>query len=104
MLPVVSQNPAYRKACFTAKRAITPKIGQLTSSASNIAQIIQSLHDTLSSMRPPAGQEASSQPYIWTLNHLAKALVKQCEAEVTAKIGTAYPLGRVVVGDRKSVV
>lgn len=99
MLPVVSQNPAWRKACFQAKRAITPKIGQLTSSASAIARITAQLDDVLSSMRapPPAGPGAP-EPYTWTLNHLAKALVKQAETEVTAKLGTAYPLARVVVG------
>ncbi|GAA5911270.1 hypothetical protein JCM8208_004314 [Rhodotorula glutinis] len=99
VLPVVSQNPAWRKACFQAKRAITPKIGQLTSSATAIARITAQLDDVLSSMRapPPAGPGAP-EPYTWTLNHLAKALVKQAETEVTAKLGTAYPLARVVVG------
>ncbi|KAM0752160.1 GLE1-domain-containing protein [Meredithblackwellia eburnea MCA 4105] len=98
VLPVVSQNPAYRKACFAAKRAITPKIGQLTASASAISRIIQQLHEILTSLRPPAGQETSTQPYTWALNHLSKALVKQAETEVTAKLGTAYPLGRIVIG------
>lgn len=99
VLPVVSQNPTWRKACFQAKRAITPKIGQLTSSASATHRIITQLDEVLSSMRapPPAGPGAP-EPYTWTLNHLAKALVKQAETEVTAKLGTAYPLGRVVVG------
>lgn len=98
VLPAVSQNPVYRKACFTAKRAITPKIGQLTSSVSATTTIIAQLDSLLTSLRPPAGQETAIEPYIWTLNHLAKALVKQAEQEVTAKLGTAYPLGRVVVG------
>ncbi|GJN93082.1 hypothetical protein Rhopal_006127-T1 [Rhodotorula paludigena] len=99
VLPVVSQNPAWRKACFQAKRSITPKIGQLTSSAEAISRIITQLDELLSSLRapPPAGPGAP-EPYTWTLNHLAKALVKQAETEVTAKLGTAYPLGRVVVG------
>ncbi|GAA5959181.1 hypothetical protein JCM21900_001419 [Sporobolomyces salmonicolor] len=95
VLPVVSQNPGWRKSCFQAKRAITPKIGQLTSSASAISRIITQLDELLSSLRPPAGPP---EPYTWTLNHLAKALVKQAETEVTAKLGTAYPLGRVVIG------
>ncbi|GAA5992200.1 hypothetical protein JCM10908_001815 [Rhodotorula pacifica] len=95
VLPVVSQNPAWRKACFQAKRSITPKIGQLTSSAEAITRIIAQLDQLLSSLKPPAGPP---EPYTWTLNHLAKSLVKQAETEVTAKLGTAYPLGRVVVG------
>ncbi|GAA6010532.1 hypothetical protein JCM10207_001349 [Rhodosporidiobolus poonsookiae] len=100
VLPVVSQNPAWRKACFQAKRAITPKIGQLTSSAEAISRIIGQLDELLSSLKPNPSNPAErpSEPYIWTLNHLAKALVKQAETEVTAKLGTAYPLGRVVVG------
>ncbi|KAI5477641.1 poly(A)+ mRNA-nucleus export-related protein [Pseudohyphozyma bogoriensis] len=98
VLPVVSQNPAFRKACFTAKRSITPKIGQLTSSNSATSHIIDQLHSLLSSLLPPKGQETATQPYTWTLNHLAKALVKQAEQEVTAKLDTAYPLGRVVIG------
>ncbi|BGP02878.1 hypothetical protein RTG_03000 [Rhodotorula toruloides ATCC 204091] len=95
VLPVVSQNPDWRKSCFQAKRAITPKIGQLTSSAEAISRIIGQLDELLTSLRPPAGP---AEPYTWTLNHLSKALVKQAETEVTAKLGTAYPLGRVVVG------
>lgn len=95
VLPTVSQNPAYRKDCFTAKRSITPKIGQLTSSLEATTRIIGQLDALLTSLRAPSG---GNEPYLWTLNHLAKALVKQAETEVTAKIGTAYPLGRVVVG------
>ncbi|KAL8280673.1 hypothetical protein RQP46_006996 [Phenoliferia psychrophenolica] len=94
VLPVVSQNDVYRKACFTAKRAITPRIGQLTSSSSATLDIISRLDQVLASMRLPD----ATAPYTWTLNHLAKALVKQAEMEVTAKIATAFPLGRVVVG------
>ncbi|GAA6036345.1 hypothetical protein JCM8097_001677 [Rhodosporidiobolus ruineniae] len=100
VLPVVSQNPAWRKACFQAKRAITPKIGQLTSSSSATLRIITHLDELLASLKPasPPTPDRPAEPYVWTLNHLAKALVKQAETEVTAKLGTAYPLGRVVVG------
>lgn len=94
VLPVVSQNPAWRKACFQAKRSITPKIGQLTSSTEATTRIITQLDQLLSSLKPPTGP---AEPYTWTLNHLAKSLVKQAETEVTAKLGTAYPLGRVVI-------
>ncbi|GAA5868361.1 hypothetical protein JCM8547_002165 [Rhodosporidiobolus lusitaniae] len=100
VLPVVSQNPAWRKACFQAKRSITPKIGQLTSSAEAILRIITQLDELLSSLKsdPSNPSARPSEPYTWTLNHLAKSLVKQAETEVTAKLGTAYPLGRVVIG------
>lgn len=36
--------------------------------------------------------------YTWLLNHLSKSLIKQSETEVTAKLPTAFPLARVVVG------
>ncbi|GAA5831985.1 hypothetical protein JCM11251_002773 [Rhodosporidiobolus azoricus] len=100
VLPVVSQNPAWRKACFQAKRSITPKIGQLTSSAEATLRIITQLDELLSSLKPDPANPAArpAEPYTWTLNHLAKSLVKQAETEVTAKLGTAYPLGRVVIG------
>ncbi|GAA5969289.1 hypothetical protein JCM3765_002314 [Sporobolomyces pararoseus] len=93
VLPIVSQNPTLRKSCFQAKRSITPKIGQLTSSLSAITRIISQLDELLRSIQPNS-QEA----YVWTSNHLSKSLIKQAETEVTAKLGTAYPLGRVVIG------
>lgn len=113
VLPVVSRDATLRKACFQAKRSITPKIGQLTSSRSAISRIIQQLDELLksiqqlvtssSSQAPQGGAESSSsggggEAYVWALNHLSKSLIKQAETEVTAKLGTAYPLGRVVVG------
>ncbi|KAM0786941.1 hypothetical protein ACM66B_002362 [Microbotryomycetes sp. NB124-2] len=98
VLPTVSQNADWRKRCFTAKRSITPKIGQLTSSSETTLRIINQLDQILTSMRPSPGSNGPSEPYTWTLNHLSKALVKQAETEVTAKLSTAYPLGRVVVG------
>ena len=91
----MSSNPAYRTACFTAKRAIKPKIGQLTASASATLRIITQLNDLLTPLKAPG---AAPEPYVWVLNNLAKALVKQAEQEVTAKLSTAYPLGRVVIG------
>ncbi|GAA5939145.1 uncharacterized protein JCM15063_004440 [Sporobolomyces koalae] len=94
VLPVVSQNPTLRKACFQAKRSITPKIGQLTSSRSAISRIITQLDELLRSVEASGSREA----YVWTLNHLSKSVIKQAETEVTAKLGTAFPLGRVIIG------
>lgn len=95
ILPTVSSNPAYRSACFAAKRAIKPKIGQLTASAAATSRIINQLNELLNPLKEPG---AAPEPYVWVLNNLAKALVKQAEQEVTAKLSTAYPLARVVVG------
>lgn len=38
-----------------------------------------------------------SPAYIWLLNHLSKCLLRQAEAEVSAKVTTAFPLARLVV-------
>ncbi|KAK0536012.1 Nuclear pore complex nucleoporin component [Tilletia horrida] len=92
VLPQVSSNPDWRKQCFMAKRQITPKIGQLTNSRSEIVRITLSIGDVLS-------QAKSANPaiYTWILNHLAKCLIRQAEQEVAAKLSTAFPLARVVV-------
>lgn len=95
VLPAVSATKEWRSACFQAKRTITPKIGQLTNSASAIATITAQLAQTLDALRPLSPND---EPYVWGLNHLAKAMIKQAEAEVTAKLGTAYPLARVTIG------
>lgn len=97
ILPVVSSNPSFRSSCFAAKRSITPKIGQLTNSLPAISLIISQLDTLLTSLRPPPGA-AGAEPYVWTLNHLAKSLVRQAETECTVRSGTAYPMGRVVIG------
>ncbi|KAI9606741.1 hypothetical protein H4Q26_006278 [Puccinia striiformis f. sp. tritici PST-130] len=36
--------------------------------------------------------------YLWACNHLSKSVIRQAETEVTAKLSTVYPLGRLVVG------
>jgi nucleoporin GLE1 len=41
-------------------------------------------------------QSAGSQTYVWGLNHLSKALIKQAETEVTARLEVAFPLARLV--------
>ena len=112
VLPVVSGNPDWRKQCFAAKRQITPKIGQLTNSRSEIARIVSSLsafHCALSLMCPclqttaicgvldAARSTGVAEIYTWILNHLSKCLIRQAEQEVAAKQDTAWPLARVAL-------
>ncbi|CEH16489.1 Nuclear-export-signal (NES)-containing protein/polyadenylated-RNA export factor [Ceraceosorus bombacis] len=94
VLPAVSSNPVWRKQCFQAKRAITPKIGQLTNTRSEIIRITMDIGSTISAARDasPGGET-----YTWMLNHLCKCLIRQAEQEVTAKQDTAFPLARVVI-------
>lgn len=98
VLPSVAARPDWRKQCFTAKRTITPKIGQLTNSSSEIARITASIHDVLQQARSVPDADASKRLYYWMLNHLSKCLIRQAEQEVAARQETAFPLARVAMG------
>ncbi|MBW0561293.1 hypothetical protein O181_101008 [Austropuccinia psidii MF-1] len=93
VLPNVSLNDAYRAFCRQAKRKITPKVGQLTNSSRQIEKVILELGDVLKETR-----KSSKDVYLWSCNHLSKALIKQAETEITAKLSTAYPMARLVLG------
>lgn len=93
VLPAVSSNERFKTVCRQAKRKITPKVGQLTNGSRQIEKVIMELGDVLRETRK-TGQEV----YLWACNHLSKALIKQAETEVTAKLSTVYPLARLVVG------
>ena len=93
VLPRVAANADMRKRAFTAKRAITPKIGQLTNSVGEIARITGAIGQVLADARADGDVM-----YYWVLNHLAKGLIRQAEQEVAAKQDTAFPLARVVLG------
>lgn len=96
VLPVVKGNAAWRKSCFAAKRQITPKVGQLTNSRSEIDRIAQALGGLLNEAKQAPGCE-KGEIYEWVLNHLAKCLIRQAEQEVAVKLDTAYPLARLVL-------
>ncbi|WFC93425.1 Nuclear pore complex nucleoporin component [Malassezia brasiliensis] len=98
ILPAVAANPAWRKQCFAAKRAITPKIGQLTNSRAEIARITNAIATVLQEAKDAPDTQAQRFLYYWTLNHLAKGLIRQAEQEVAARQETAYPLARTALG------
>ncbi|EIM20506.1 GLE1-domain-containing protein [Wallemia mellicola CBS 633.66] len=95
VLPQVAENPAIKKACSASKRKITPKIGQLTNSISQTSRITNEVNDVLNEPKRLHGEQSPA--YLWLLNHLSKCLIRQAEAEVSAKITTAFPLARLVV-------
>lgn len=98
ILPAVAGNPAWRKQCFAAKRTITPKIGQLTNTSSEIARITGAIGGVLQEAKSVPDAAAQRCLYYWMLNHLAKCLIRQAEQEVAARQETAYPLARTVLG------
>lgn len=98
ILPAIAANPAWRKQCFAAKRAITPKIGQLTNARDEIARITKAIAAVLHEAQQAPEEGARRYLYYWTLNHLAKCLIRQAEQEVAARQETAYPLARTVLG------
>lgn len=104
VLPAVSDNPEWSRACREARRTMTTKVGQVTNSTAQIRQVVRgivksadsqtsALAETLSRLR--AVDEIC---YRWGLNHLSKCLIKQAETELVSRSSAAFPLGRVVVG------
>ncbi|WFD42854.1 Nuclear pore complex nucleoporin component [Malassezia psittaci] len=98
ILPTIASNQAWRKQCFAAKRIITPKIGQLTNTKSEIQRITTAIHNVLYEAKNAPDQSARRYLYYWMMNHLVKCLIRQAEQEVAARQDTAYPLARVVLG------
>ncbi|OBZ77492.1 Nucleoporin gle1 [Grifola frondosa] len=79
------------KAIWSAgRRAITPKIGQLTNDPEAINRICQQIVEII---RPPKRHPVSV--YLALLSSLAKAILLQAETEVTAEKRAAFPLAAV---------
>ncbi|PKI85438.1 hypothetical protein MVES_000681 [Malassezia vespertilionis] len=98
ILPQVKANADWRKQCFAAKRAITPKIGQLTNERQQIQRVTTEVAAILTQARSVPDKHASTVLYYWMLNHLAKSLIRQAEQEVAARQETAFPLARTALG------
>ncbi|KNE94545.1 hypothetical protein PSTG_12095 [Puccinia striiformis f. sp. tritici PST-78] len=93
VLPTVSSNESFKTLCRQAKRRITPKVGQLTNGSRQIEKVILEVGGVLHETR-----KHDENVYLWACNHLSKSVIRQAETEVTAKLSTVYPLGRLVVG------
>ncbi|WFD22056.1 Nuclear pore complex nucleoporin component [Malassezia equina] len=98
ILASIATNAEWKKQCFTAKRTITPKVGQLTNSKAEISRITLAISDVLQQARNVPDKDASYRLYTWMLNHLSKCLIRQAEQEVAARQETAFPLARLVMG------
>ncbi|WAR63810.1 hypothetical protein PtB15_17B411 [Puccinia triticina] len=93
VLPTVSASESFKTLCRQAKRRITPKVGQLTNGSRQIEKVILEVGGVLNETR-----KHDESVFLWACNHLAKAVIRQAETEVTAKLSTVYPLARLVVG------
>lgn len=98
VLPSIARNADWKKQCFAAKRAITPKVGQLTNSKAEISRITLAIADVLQQARDVPDKDAANRLHLWMLNHLSKCLIRQAEQEVAARQETAFPLARLVLG------
>jgi len=89
-MKIVKADKELKSAWSAGRRAITPKIGQLTNDPQSIARISQQIRD-LVRPSPPHHPHV----YLAMLSSLAKAILLQAETEVTAEKRSAAPLARV---------
>ncbi|KAI0746748.1 hypothetical protein C8Q80DRAFT_1345139 [Daedaleopsis nitida] len=89
-MKIVKADKALKSLWSAGRRAITPKVGQLTNDASEIMRISREIVGIL---RPP---QSHPQPvYLALLSSLSKAILLQAETEVTAEKKSAIPLAQV---------
>jgi nucleoporin GLE1 len=88
----VSKTPELKKYCFEAKRKLKPKVGQLTSSKSQLNNIKTEVLAMLDETR-----RFNETAYLWLLNFLSKSIVSQAETETTVSVNSAVPLGLLAV-------
>jgi nucleoporin GLE1 len=60
--------------------------------------LVEQLQSPPSPSAPTVLDENTPRPYAYLLSHLSKAIIKQAESEVSAKVEAAFPLARVIVG------
>ncbi|KAI0929417.1 hypothetical protein AcW1_009921 [Taiwanofungus camphoratus] len=87
---IVKDDRALKSVWSAGRRAMNPKIGQLTNDAQSITRISQQLVDIV---RPSPSYP--SDVYLALLSSLAKAILLQAETEVTAEKRSAGPLAQV---------
>ncbi|RDX54472.1 hypothetical protein OH76DRAFT_1397781 [Lentinus brumalis] len=89
-MKTVKADKTLKSIWSAGRRAITPKIGQLTNDQNAIMRIS---HEIVSIVRPT--QPHPPPVYIALLSSLAKAILLQAETEVTAEKKSAIPLAQV---------
>ncbi|KAI0659174.1 GLE1-like protein-domain-containing protein [Cubamyces menziesii] len=89
-MKIVKGDKTLKSIWSAGRRAITPKIGQLTNDAESILKISQQIVEIIRPLQP------HPEPvYIALLSSLAKAILLQAETEVTAEKRSAIPLAQV---------
>ncbi|TFY52497.1 hypothetical protein EVJ58_g9982 [Rhodofomes roseus] len=89
-MKIVKETKELRSLWSAGRRAITPKVGQLTNDPESINRITRQLIDVV------CGKPQHPEPvYFALLSSLAKAILLQAETEVTAEKRSAGPLAQV---------
>ncbi|WWC59610.1 uncharacterized protein I303_102168 [Kwoniella dejecticola CBS 10117] len=102
----VKGDRATKTALKGGMRLMTRGLGQVVNTKEGIIRVTNDLHTILIEQLPSPPSTTSpitlnddiSKPYAYLLSHLAKALIKQAENEVSAKSDAAFPLARIVLG------
>ncbi|KAG8734178.1 hypothetical protein FRC10_011924, partial [Ceratobasidium sp. 414] len=87
----LEQNAELRSVTGKLRRKLRTRVGQVTNSRQELEKLADAIHEILSPT--PAHP---TPVYTALLSALCKYLLLQAETEVTAKLATAYPLGRLV--------
>ncbi|KAI0826637.1 GLE1-like protein-domain-containing protein [Trametes gibbosa] len=89
-MKTVKSDKALKSIWSAGRRAITPKIGQLTNDLQAINKISQQIIEIVRPLRPHPPPV-----YVALLSSVAKAILLQAEIEVTAEKRSAIPLAQV---------
>ncbi|WWC68076.1 uncharacterized protein I206_101995 [Kwoniella pini CBS 10737] len=103
--PVKADRPT-KTALRGGMRLMTRGLGQVVNTKEGIIRVTNDLHAILCEQLPSPPSPSSPvtlnndipKTYAYLLSHLAKALIKQAENEVSAKPDAAFPLARIVLG------
>ncbi|KAG9118935.1 hypothetical protein FRC07_006286, partial [Ceratobasidium sp. 392] len=87
----LEQNAELKSLAGKARRKLRTRVGQVTNSRQELEKLADAIHEILSPTPPHP-----TPIYTALLSALCKYLLLQSETEVTAKLPTAYPLGRLV--------
>ncbi|QLL34804.1 hypothetical protein HG536_0H01790 [Torulaspora globosa] len=89
--PVKKADPALKTLLSRHKRKVNPKFGQLTNSNAQLQNIQRELCTLVDQTKD------NQLAFLWILNFIAKAMVRQAETEVRVKPESALPLGKLAV-------
>ncbi|KAG8678865.1 hypothetical protein FRC08_017418, partial [Ceratobasidium sp. 394] len=87
----LEENAELRSVAGKLRRKLRTRVGQVTNSRQELEKLADAIHEILS----PAPAHPTP-VYTALLSALCKYLLLQAETEVTAKLATAYPLGRLI--------